>query len=93
MPISGNEVRISVRVHPRATKNEVAGVADGIWQVRVSAPPVKGKANKELVVFLSQKLRVAKDKVNIIVGHTARNKVVAIRDLSQEEVTRRLSHG
>ena len=90
MPISGSEAKISVRVHPSATKNEIVGFSDGVLQVRVSAPPVKGKANRELIAFLSEKLGVTKGKVDIIKGHTTRNKVVAINGLSQEELAKRL---
>ena len=90
MPISGSEARISVRVHPGAAKNEVVGFTDGVLEVRVSAPPVKGKANRELIAFLSEKLGVTKGKVDIIKGHTTRNKVVAISGLSQEELAKRL---
>ena len=88
---SGNEIRISVRVSPNASKSEVVGFTDNILRVKVSAPPVKGKANKELVALLSQVLGVDKSRVSIIKGHTSRNKVIAIDGLSQEETTKRLS--
>ena len=85
------EAEISVRVHPNAAKNEVVGVTNGVWQVRVSAPPVKGKANKELIAFLSQLLGVGKSSLTILKGHTTSHKVVAIQGLSQGEVMKRLS--
>jgi len=93
--MSGSEgaVKISVRVHPGATRNEVVGFTGGVLQVRVAAPPVKGKANKELIDFLSRLLDVSKSQVTILRGHTARNKVIAINGLSQEEVIKRLSTG
>ena len=69
----------------------MVGVADGVLRVKISAPPVKGKANRELIAFLGQKLGVGKDNLTIIKGHTSRNKVIAIDGLSQEEVIRRLS--
>jgi len=87
------ETEISVRVTPNSARNEVAGVADGVWQVKVSAPPVKGKANKELTAFLSQLLRVSKSQIDIVRGHTTRNKVIAINGLSREEIMKRLSPG
>lgn len=90
---SEGTVRISVRVHPGATRNEVMGFTDDVLHVRVAAPPVKGKANKELIDFLSRLLDVSKSQVTILRGHTARNKVIAINGLSQEEVTKRLSTG
>ena len=91
MSISGNEVKISLRVYPNASRNEMVGFTDGILRVKISAPPIKGKANRELVIFLSRLLGVGKDSVNIIKGHTTRNKVVAIDGLSREEVMKRLS--
>jgi uncharacterized protein (TIGR00251 family) len=89
--ISGNKVKISVRVYPSTNRNEVVGFKDGVLQVKVSAPPTKGKANRELVVLLSKLLEIGKGSVNIIKGDTIRNKVVAIDGLSREEVMKRLS--
>jgi len=91
MPISKNEARISVRVHPNAARNEVVDFIDGVLRVKVSAPPVKGKANKKLIALLSQVLGVNKNSVSIIKGHTSRSKIIAIDGLSQEEITKRLS--
>lgn len=85
------KAEISVRVWPNAARNEVAGVADGVWRIRIKAPPVKGKANKELMAFLSRLLDVGKGQIGIIKGYTTRNKVIAIDGLSQEDVIRRLS--
>ena len=89
---SEGTVRISVRVHPGANRNEVTGFTDNVLHVRVAAPPVKGKANKELIDFLSRLFDVSKSQVTILRGHTARNKVVAIDGLNHEEVTKRLSN-
>jgi len=91
MPISKNEARISVRVYPNAVRNEVVDFTDRVLRVKVSAPPVKGKANKELITLLSQVLAVDKSSVSIIKGHTSRSKVIAIDGLSQEETIKRLS--
>ncbi len=82
---------ITVRVHPNATKDEVLGFSDGVWLVKISAPPVKGKANKELINFLSKVLGVGRSSLSITRGHTSRSKVVIIDRLSQEEIIKRLS--
>ncbi len=82
---------ITVRVYPNATKNEVVGFSDGVWQVRVAAPPIKGKANKELISFLSKVLGVSKSSVSIARGHTTRSKLIAVDGLTQEEIMKRLS--
>ncbi len=93
MPIRGNEAKISLRVHPGAAQNEIIGFTDGVWRVRVAAPPVKGKANRKLIAFLSRRLGVSPGALTIISGHTSRNKVVAISGASQEEIMKRLSSG
>ncbi len=82
-----------MHVYPNAARNEVLGFADGVLRVRISAPPFKGKANRELVAFLSQALGVGRDTLAIIKGHTSRNKVIAISGFSQEEVIGRLLPG
>jgi hypothetical protein len=67
------------------------GIIDGVWQVRVSASPVRGKANKELIAFLSRLLGVSKSQIGIIKGHATRDKVIVIDGLSQEDIMKRLS--
>ena len=88
--ISEEVVKITLRVRPGAAVSEVVGVSDGVWQVKVVAPPVKGQANRELVDFLSRRLGVARSRVVIVQGNTARDKVVAISGLSREEIAGRL---
>jgi len=90
MSISASRTNISLRVYPNAVRNEVVGFANGILRVKISEPPVKGKANRELIIFLSQRLNVSKDRLSIIKGHAARNKVIAIESLNQEEILKRL---
>lgn len=89
--MSGSEVRISLRVYPNAARSEVVDFTDGVWRVRVAAPPVKGKANMELLAFISRILGVSKNSLDILKGHTSRSKVIAIHGLSREEITQRLS--
>lgn len=84
------ETRITIKVNPNSPRNEVAGYAEGILKLRLAAPPVRDKANKELVDFLSQLLGLRKSDISILRGHTSRNKVVAISGLTREEVIKRL---
>jgi uncharacterized protein (TIGR00251 family) len=87
------EARISLHVYPNAPRNEIVGFSDGVLGVKVAAPPVRGQANRELVVFLSQLLGVGKSSLAILKGHTSRNKLISVSGLSQEEVIRRLWPG
>jgi len=83
--------RLSVKVIPNASRNEITDFTEGVLQLKVAAPPVKGKANKELTAFLSRTLGVSKSSISIVKGHTSRNKVIAIEGLSREEIMKRLS--
>ena len=82
---------LHLRVKSNAVRNEMVGFTDGVLQVRVSAPPVKGEANKELCDFLSHALGISKSSLTIIKGHTSRNKIIAIEGLNHEEIIRRLT--
>lgn len=66
------------------------GSTEGVLRVRIAAPPARGKANRELLSFLSQLLGVRQGSLAIIRGHTGRSKVVAVSGLSQEEALGRL---
>jgi len=90
MSISGRRVEISLRVHPNAARNGVVGFAEGVWRVKIAAPPLKGRANRELITFLARELGLSKGSLIIIKGHTSRNKVIAVDGLTQEEIKRRL---
>jgi len=81
---------LQVRVTPNASRNEITGFIDGVLQVKIAAPPVKGKANNELTAFLSRALGVKKSFLSIVKGQTSRNKVIAIEGMSHNDIIRRL---
>lgn len=82
---------ISVRVSPGAARNEITGLKEGVWQVRVKAPPVGGKANRALLGLLGQALGLAPGSLAIVKGHTSRYKTVAVNGLGEQDVRQRLS--
>lgn len=83
---------ITVRITPRMPRNEISEIMeDGTIKIRLSAPPLDGKANQVLIEFLSTILEVSSSKIEIVAGHTSRNKLVSILNLNAEEVTRRIS--
>ena len=79
-----------MQIQPNARRNEVLGFEDGVLRVKIAAPPVKGKANKELVDFLSGLLGVSKGSITIEKGLTSRRKLVVIEGLSQAQILERL---
>ena len=81
------EAAIVVQVQPNAGGNKITRFEDGAWHLKIAAPPVKGKANQELVKFLSDILGVGKANITIEKGMTSKRKVIAIRGLTQNQVT------
>ena len=81
--------KVSVRVTPRASTNTVTAYVDGVAQIRLTAPPVEGAANESCCVFVAGVLGIAKSQVSVSGGAHNRNKVLAIRGLSSEEIATR----
>jgi hypothetical protein len=82
--------RVAVRLTPRAAHEEVSGFEGDTLRVRVTAPPVEGRANQALTRLLAKRLGVARGDVRVVAGQASRDKVVAIDGLTMEEVRRRL---
>ena len=83
--------RITVRLQPRASRDELLGwTEEGTLRVRVMAPPVGGAANAALVQLLAKRLGIAKSKVLLVSGATARNKVIEVQGVA-EDVLRKLT--
>ena len=78
---------IKVRVVPRSSRNQIIGAEDGVFKIKLTAPPVDGKANKALVEFLAKRLGLARGSVQIISGEKSRQKLVRIHGLPLEEVS------
>ena len=78
-----------IYVQPKAKKNTIEGIDEwrGRLKVKIKAPPVEGKANKEVVRFFSKLLGA---EVEIVKGETSRDKDLLVRGLNAEEVKRRL---
>jgi hypothetical protein len=82
---------LAIRVTPRASKNEISEVmSDGTVRIRLTAPPVGGKANEALVAFLADVLDVPRSKIEIVAGETGRDKLVSILGLDAETVHARI---
>ena len=75
-------VRFQVRLQPRASRDEIVGVANGALRIRLHAPPVDGAANEALVRFLANRLDVARSAVRILAGATSRTKTVEVDGVS-----------
>ncbi|MHC1741008.1 MAG: DUF167 domain-containing protein [Anaerolineaceae bacterium] len=82
---------ITVRVTPRTAKNEITEILnDGTIKIRLTAPPLDGRANQCLIEFLADVLNVKPNKIDIISGLTSRDKILTIMELTPEEVQERI---
>jgi uncharacterized protein len=82
--------KIAVRLQPRASRDEIVGVRAGVVVVRVTAPPVGGKANEALRSLLAKRAGVAPSRVSIVRGHGAREKLVEVQGMEEAELRSRL---
>ena len=85
-----SQMDIRIRVLPRASRNQVVGIENGVLKVKLTAPPLEGKANKALREFLARKLGVRKKNVEIVSGERSRIKSIRIQGLSPEDANVRL---
>ena len=79
-------ITLTVRVQPRASKDEVAGAMEGALKVRLCAPAVENRANEALIEFLADLLKTAKSAVRIQSGEHSRTKRVEIRGISKQQL-------
>jgi len=86
------QVTLLIRIQPRASKNEVVALASGGLKIRLTAPPVDGAANEALVKFLADTLSIPKSHVEIVSGHTYREKIVRISGIDDAEARRLLNY-
>jgi uncharacterized protein (TIGR00251 family) len=88
---SEGETILAVRLTPRASRDRILGLLpDGTIRIQVSAPPVAGQANRALIEFLADVLKVAKSRVRIISGASGRNKLVSVLGMDVEMVHRKV---
>lgn len=82
--------QLRIRVQPGARRTEVVGLRDGVFRVRVAAPPVEGQANAALLAFLAEALGLRPWAVRLVRGASGREKVVALEGMSEDEALARL---
>lgn len=92
----GNESRrsdayIKIKLLPRSSKNEIVGKEGDVYKVKVTAPPVDGKANSALIALLAERLNRPKGDIQIIGGKSSREKRIRVHGLPGEEVDKLLN--
>jgi uncharacterized protein (TIGR00251 family) len=88
--MADKKTTLTIQVQPKAKRNEVLGFAEGILRLKIAAPPVEGKANKEVISYLSEVLDIPKSSVDIERGHTSKIKIIAINGVDRERIYERI---
>ena len=88
--INKDTITLSLYIQPGSKKNEWVGIYDGLPKLKIAAQPIEGKANKEIIEFLSDYLDIPKSLISIKSGDTGRRKVVEI-GMSNEKIIEKLN--
>lgn len=76
------QILLKIKVEPRSSKSEVVGpYGDGL-KVKLTSPPIEGKANKELIEVLAKKFGISKKNVEIIAGQSSKHKIVKLHGVT-----------
>jgi uncharacterized protein len=82
--------KLAVRVQARARRDEIAGERVGSLLVRVTAPPVEGKANAAVCRLLAERLGLAPGRISVVRGASSRDKLIEIDGIEAVELRRLL---
>ena len=80
---------LHIKAKPNAKQNQIQYLADGTMQIKIKAPAQDGKANDELIRFLSETLEIPRSKINLVSGQGAPFKKIEI-DAEEEWVRKKL---
>ena len=79
-------ISFTVRVQPRASREEIAGAVEGALKIRLCAPAVENRANEALIEFLAGILKTPKSAVRIRGGEQSRTKRIEIFGVTAQQV-------
>jgi uncharacterized protein (TIGR00251 family) len=77
---------IKVNLVPRSSRNQIVDCAGNQFKIKITAPPVEGRANQALIAFLAKQLGIAKSRVELISGEISKQKKIKIHGLALDEI-------
>ncbi len=81
-----NNHLIAIKIIPNSSKNQFVGILDGALKIKITAPPIEGKANAQLIKFLSKQTGVSKSKIIIASGSTSKHKMISIEGFDADSL-------
>jgi len=82
---------LSVKLQPRASKNEIGAPLGDELKIKVTAPPVDAAANQALVELLADTLNCSRGKVELLRGQTSRHKILLLHGFTPADALTRLT--
>ncbi len=89
--LTNGDLLLSLYVQPRASRNELAGLHGDALKLRLTTPPVDGKANKAVISFLAKLFKIPKSAILIKSGLQSRSKKIVLSGLDEAKTRRLLS--
>ena len=77
-------------IQPRSSKNMICGIENGALKIKLTAPPIKGAANKLCVKFLTSILKVPLSDIEIVSGQHGRNKKILVHSMNRKHLESKL---
>lgn len=76
--VAREDIILDVRIQPRASKDEIVGFHGNRLKIRITAPPVDGKANQHLIAYLASVFKVPRRDIVLLAGETGREKRIKV---------------
>jgi len=89
--LAGKDPVFEVKLVPRSSMNKIVGLEGDILKVKVKSAPVDGLANQDLILLLSKRLRVAKERIEIVSGHKSRLKTIRFHGIQASSIRKLLN--
>lgn len=89
---TANGLLLAVIVHPSSRRMAIVDMVEDKLAINLTAPPDKGKANKQLIQFLAKELGLSKQALMIAHGEKSRSKIIRVQGIEKQELELRLKH-
>lgn len=85
------QTSLTIYLQPSAKKSEISGMHNGYVKIKLNSPPIDGKANEALILFLSEFLKIPKSTIKIISGEKSRiKKLLIVSSMNESEIKNKL---
>jgi len=91
LSVQPDGVIVSIKLQPRASRNEIGEALGNELRIKVTAPPVDSAANEALIRLLAEALDCPRGRVELVRGHTSRHKTIKVQGLDAATVAAKLS--